>query len=274
MDEITAHQTARQPFTDISSRLNSKSSAWDHDGFDGDDLKSPDRMSLVTSQISPRSNADTNYLPSTPGPQTPSKRVSTVSAASTILSGRGKRKTHVGPWHLGRTLGEGATGRVRLAKHAITGQEAAIKIVSKKSARMVQSESIAAMDRCAGHLAGGTARPMPCGIEREVVIMKLIEHPNVISLYDIWENRGELYVKRSYFQSLVLLGLTCLGILCSSMSKVATCSVTSTSTVVFRRRKQCDCFVRSSPALDFVIGSTSATEILSQRIFCWTHGRT
>lgn len=38
---------------------------------------------------------------------------------------------------------------------------------------------------------------MPSGIEREVVIMKLIEHPNVISLYDVWENRGELWVKPS-----------------------------------------------------------------------------
>ena len=35
-------------------------------------------------------------------------------------------------------------------------------------------------------------RLMPFGIEREVVIMKLIEHPNVINLYDVWENRGEL----------------------------------------------------------------------------------
>ena len=35
---------------------------------------------------------------------------------------------------------------------------------------------------------------LPYGIEREVVIMKLIEHPNVISLYDVWENRSELYV--------------------------------------------------------------------------------
>jgi hypothetical protein len=30
-------------------------------------------------------------------------------------------------------------------------------------------------------------------IEREVVIMKLIELPNVMSLYDVWENRGELF---------------------------------------------------------------------------------
>lgn len=35
-------------------------------------------------------------------------------------------------------------------------------------------------------------RGIPLGIEREVVIMKLIEHPHIISLYDVWENRGEL----------------------------------------------------------------------------------
>lgn len=201
MDEITARlgpQAARQPFTDASNRLNNaRFSGCDNAArFDGDqdDIKSPDRMSIVTSQASPRPTFDTNYLSTVPDPQTPSKRNSALSAASTILSNKGKRKTHVGPWQLGRTLGKGATGRVRLAKHAITGQTAAIKIVSKKSAAMVQSESIAAMDRCAGHFGGGTARPMPCGIEREVVIMKLIEHPNVISLYDVWENRGELLV--------------------------------------------------------------------------------
>lgn len=48
------------------------------------------------------------------------------------------------------------------------------------------------MDRSAGNFVGSGGRQMPSGIEREVVIMKLIEHPNVISLYDVWENRGEL----------------------------------------------------------------------------------
>lgn len=201
MDEITARlgpHAARQPLTDASSRVNTKYPGWEYDerlDTDQDDMKSPDRMSIVTSSISPRGNVDPNCLSPVAGPQTPSKRDSTVSAASTIMSGRGKRKTHVGPWQLGRTLGKGATGRVRLAKHAMTGQTAAIKIVSKQSAAMVQSESIAAMDKCAGHFGGGTARQMPCGIEREVVIMKLIEHANVISLYDVWENRGELYVE-------------------------------------------------------------------------------
>ncbi|KAJ5670673.1 uncharacterized protein N7477_006036 [Penicillium maclennaniae] len=98
-----------------------------------------------------------------------------------------KRKTHVGPWQLGRTLGKGATGRVRLAKHAVTGQTAAIKIVSKKSAAMVQSESIAAMDRNVSNFSGfSNARHMP--VESNV------------SLYDVWENRGELYLVLEYVE--------------------------------------------------------------------------
>ena len=32
------------------------------------------------------------------------------------------------------------------------------------------------------------------GIEREIVIMKLIDHPNVMSLYDVWETAKELLV--------------------------------------------------------------------------------
>jgi hypothetical protein len=30
------------------------------------------------------------------------------------------------------------------------------------------------------------------GIEREIVIMKLIEHPNVLRLFDVWETGSEL----------------------------------------------------------------------------------
>jgi len=132
----------------------------------------------------------------------PSNRDSQVSTASTTsATGKPKRKTHVGPWQLGKTLGKGATGRVRLAKHALTGQTAAVKIVSKKSAALVQSASMARMDREDNSAATAAGlRTMPFGIEREVVIMKLIEHPNIINLYDIWENRGELYLVLEYVQ--------------------------------------------------------------------------
>jgi len=34
-------------------------------------------------------------------------------------------------------------------------------------------------------------------IEREIVIMKLIDHPNVLSLYDVWETKNELCVPRT-----------------------------------------------------------------------------
>lgn len=186
----------RQPFMDASSRINhSKSPKVETPRVkveEFDQLKTPDRMSVVMSPTP--GDKENQRLSVATDWQTESARNSVVSAAS-ILSGKGKRKTHVGPWQLGRTLGKGATGRVRLAKHAVTGQTAAIKIVSKKSAAMVQSESIAAMDRNSSNFAGfSNTRQMPCGIEREVVIMKLIEHSNVISLYDVWENRGELYV--------------------------------------------------------------------------------
>ncbi|OCT50402.1 hypothetical protein CLCR_06568 [Cladophialophora carrionii] len=127
------------------------------------------------------------------------KRDSQVSTTSTASGTKAKRKTHVGPWQLGKTLGKGATGRVRLAKHRDTNQIAAVKIVSKKSAALVQSASMARMDHegTASMIATGP-RTMPFGIEREVVIMKLIEHPNIINLYDIWENRGELYLVLEY----------------------------------------------------------------------------
>lgn len=124
-----------------------------------------------------------------------SKRNSTALTASgtSIKSPRSRgRKTHVGPWQLGRTLGKGSIGRVRLTKPAVTGQVAAIKIMSKRYAAMAQSTSITIMDLNNDSVGPHDIRAVPSGVEREIVIMKLIEHPNIINLYDVWENRGEL----------------------------------------------------------------------------------
>jgi serine/threonine protein kinase len=90
-------------------------------------------------------------------------------------------------------LGKGATARVRMARHAITGQPAAIKIVQKKNAQISQAGSLASLDRKDAEFKEGEGvRRMPYGIEREVAIMKLIEHPHIMKLYDIWENRTEM----------------------------------------------------------------------------------
>lgn len=123
-----------------------------------------------------------------------SNRNSQISTTSTNASdGKGRRKTHIGPWHLGKTLGKGATARVRMARHAITGQPAAIKIVQKKNAQISQAGSLASLDRKDAEFKEGEGvRRMPYGIEREVAIMKLIEHPHIMKLYDIWENRTEM----------------------------------------------------------------------------------
>ena len=37
-------------------------------------------------------------------------------------------------------------------------------------------------------------------IEREIVVMKLIDHPNIMRLYDVWETSGELYLILEYIE--------------------------------------------------------------------------
>lgn len=101
----------------------------------------------------------------------------------------GKRKTHVGPWNLGKDLGKGASARVRMARHAATGQMAAVKIIAKKRAKMLQAGSLAVLDV---REPDNGDNHMPFSIEREVAIMKLIDHPNVMKLLDIWENHKEM----------------------------------------------------------------------------------
>jgi serine/threonine protein kinase len=78
-----------------------------------------------------------------------------------------------------------SSGRVKIAKHTQTGQYAAVKILPKHtfmSSRMSISQADAKADKYAS------------GIEREIVIMKLIDHPNIMSLYDVWEHKDVLFV--------------------------------------------------------------------------------
>ncbi|KAK2800382.1 hypothetical protein FQN51_006108 [Onygenales sp. PD_10] len=213
---ITSHSRSnRPPLRDASNRANIPRRPKQQP--QAPPSSPPIQKQLMSIQSSdhpgPDDSPNPEQTPTPPGTTAENKRISMVvdsqpnsnrnSAISTTstASGKSRRKTHIGPWQLGKTLGKGATGRVRLAKHALTGQTAAIKIVSKKSAAMAQSQSIAAMDKnieLSTCVPGG--RVIPCGIEREVVIMKLIEHPNIINLYDVWENRGELYLVLEYVE--------------------------------------------------------------------------
>jgi serine/threonine protein kinase len=37
----------------------------------------------------------------------------------------------IGPWRIGRTIGKGSSGRVKIAKNTFSGEYAAVKIVPK-----------------------------------------------------------------------------------------------------------------------------------------------
>lgn len=132
-----------------------------------------------------------------------SKRNSAVSATSTNASGGARRrKTHIGPWQLGQTIGKGGTSRVRKVRHVITGDPAVAKVVHKAVAEKARSLSLANLIKCAQQgdpsLASGTS--IPFGLEREIVIMKLLSHRNIVRLYDVWENRNELYLIMEYVE--------------------------------------------------------------------------
>ncbi|KAM6957434.1 serine/threonine-protein kinase BRSK1 [Aplochiton taeniatus] len=79
---------------------------------------------------------------------------------------------YVGPYRLEKTLGKGQTGLVKLGVHCITGQKVAIKIVNREKL----SESVLMK------------------VEREIAILKLIEHPHVLKLHDVYENNKYLYL--------------------------------------------------------------------------------
>lgn len=116
------------------------------------------------------------------------KRLSHHSENSS--SSKRKVENKVGPWRLGRTLGKGSTGRVRLAKHSQTGNLAAIKIVPKILKKSTIGKKKSKIDD----------NGLPYGIEREIIIMKLISHPNIMGLYDVWENDDELYLVLEYVE--------------------------------------------------------------------------
>ena len=102
-----------------------------------------------------------------------------------------KPHDQIGPWKLGKTLGKGSSGRVRLAKNKETGQMAAVKIVNK-----TKNKNSKATEGSSNGLKSQVFEEgvVPYGIEREIIIMKLVTHPNVMSLFEVWENKSELYL--------------------------------------------------------------------------------
>ncbi|KAI1379035.1 Pkinase-domain-containing protein [Hypoxylon crocopeplum] len=149
----------------------------------------------TTKPDKPQARKDPHALAAPQNVQQGDRRVSQASAASSL----GRRKTHIGPWELGKTLGQGSAARVRLVRHNATRELAAVKILCKDGSFHTQPGSIAALDQWdRSRKEFKSENRIPFAIEREIAIMKLIDHPNVIKLYDIWENRSEIYLVMEY----------------------------------------------------------------------------
>ncbi|XP_036717107.1 serine/threonine-protein kinase BRSK2 isoform X4 [Balaenoptera musculus] len=86
--------------------------------------------------------------------------------------GGAQHAQYVGPYRLEKTLGKGQTGLVKLGIHCVTCQKVAVKIVNREKL----SESVLMK------------------VEREIAILKLIEHPHVLKLHDVYENKKYLYL--------------------------------------------------------------------------------
>jgi len=80
---------------------------------------------------------------------------------------------YVGPYRLEKTLGKGQTGLVKMGVHCRSGKKVAIKMVNREKL----SENIINK------------------VEREIAIMKLIDHPHILGLYDVYENKKYLILE-------------------------------------------------------------------------------
>lgn len=77
----------------------------------------------------------------------------------------------IGQYIIKKTLGEGSFGKVKLAVHRISGQEVALKIISRKKL---------------------ISRDMAGRVEREIQYLQLLRHPHIIKLYEIWRMNGNV----------------------------------------------------------------------------------
>ena len=72
-----------------------------------------------------------------------------------------KNDQRIGQYSIKKTLGEGSFGKVKLAVHRISGQEVALKIISRKKL---------------------ISRDMAGRVEREIQYLQLLRHPHIIKL--------------------------------------------------------------------------------------------
>lgn len=97
-------------------------------------------------------------------------------ASAPRSSSRTSEEPHIGRYRLLKTIGKGNFAKVKLAKHVPTGKEVAIKIIDKTQLNPSSLQKLF----------------------REVRIMKMLDHPNIVKLYQVIETEKTLYLVMEY----------------------------------------------------------------------------
>ncbi|XP_076894417.1 CBL-interacting serine/threonine-protein kinase 8-like [Bidens hawaiensis] len=79
----------------------------------------------------------------------------------------------VGKYEVGRTIGEGTFAKVKFAQNTETGESVALKLLDR--ATIIKHKMV---DQ----------------IKREISIMKLVRHPNVVRLHEVLASRTKIYI--------------------------------------------------------------------------------
>lgn len=93
------------------------------------------------------------------------------------MSSKDTPTKNIGHYALGKTIGEGTFGKVKLGTHILTGERVAVKILEKDKIK-----EQADLERVA----------------REINILKTMRHPHIIQLYEIVETTRSLYLIMEY----------------------------------------------------------------------------
>lgn len=104
-------------------------------------------------------------------------QVSLVSLPLTPLFRTTCRNKAIEHYIIGKPIGEGTFGKVRQGTHILTGDKVAVKILEKD-----RISDVADVER----------------VSREIHILKLTRHPNIIQLYEIIETPKLLYLIMEY----------------------------------------------------------------------------
>ncbi|XP_050804467.1 serine/threonine-protein kinase MARK1 isoform X2 [Gopherus flavomarginatus] len=83
---------------------------------------------------------------------------------------------HIGNYRLLKTIGKGNFAKVKLARHVLTGREVAVKIIDKTQLNPTSLQKLF----------------------REVRIMKILNHPSIVKLFEVIETEKTLYLVMEY----------------------------------------------------------------------------